>query len=467
MPSNHRYSAASKRCSTSPASKGSHKRPVAERVTWLPTTMLVANPRNSRKHPREQIHRLAQTIKSLGVFVPILIDEHCMIIAGHGRWEAAQYLGMTEVPTLMVSGLSAAQKRAFVIADNRLAEMAKWDRETLRLEFKELIVLDFDVELSGFSTGQIDLMLDDGQTISAEDELGALPTPSETVSRPGDLWRLDPHRLLCGDATLSASYVNLLDGQKANMIFTDAPYNVKIGGNVSGLGRVKHREFAMASGEMSPTQFTRFLTTVFGHLADHSLRGSIHYHFMDWRHGYEVLSAGREIYSELKNICVWNKNNAGMGSLYRSKHEFIFVYQNGAGRYTNNVNLGAFGRYRSNVWDYPGMTSMRKGRIDELAMHPTVKPVALVADAIRDCSKRNELVLDPFCGSGTTVIAAHRTGRIAAAMEIDPAYVDVAITRWQTATGQMATLNSTGESFDKVRAIRSRAVALTARPAKG
>ena len=455
MSATHRGSAAGKRRSANATSTKPSKRPVDERVISLPISAVIANPRNSRRHPREKIHRLAQIIKTLGVFVPILIDDERMILAGHGRLEAARYLEMNEVPTLTVSGLTDAEKRAFMIADNRLAEMAKWDRKTLRLEFKEFVVLDFDVELSGFSTGQVDLMLDEGLSKSMDDEQGALPAPAKTVSRPGDLWQLGPHRLFCGDATMSASYEHLLEGRKANLIFTDPPYNVRVGGHVSGLGKVRHREFAMASGEMSAGRFIRFLATIFGHLANYSVCGSIHYIFMDWRHLREVLSAGLEIYSALKNVCVWNKDNAGMGSLYRSKHELILVYQNGAGRFTNNVRLGATGRYRSNVWDYPGMSSMRKGRMDDLAMHPTVKPVALVADAIRDCSKRNELVLDPFSGSGTTIMAAHRTGRIAAAMEIDPAYVDVAIERWQAATGHAAILAGTNTTFADIRVARA------------
>ena len=430
------------------------KRPVDERVVWLSVDTLVVNPRNARRHPREQIHKLAKAINKVGVFVPILIDNDRTILAGHGRLEAARYLEMTEVPTLTVSGLTDAEKRAFVIADNRMAEMARWDRETLRLEFQELVLLDFDVELTGFDTGQVDIILDDPKSVSSDDRFGPLPDTADVVSRPGDLWQLGPHRLFCGDATKAGTYETLLQGRKADLIFTDPPYNVRIGGHVSGLGKARHREFAMASGEMSPARFVRFLETIFGHLVDFSVRGSIHYVCMDWRHLREILSAGHEIYSDLKNICVWNKDNAGMGSLYRSKHELVLVYQNGAGKFTNNVNLGATGRYRTNVWDYPGMTSMGKGRQDALAMHPTVKPVALVADAIRDCSKRNDLVLDPFSGSGTTIEAAHRTGRIAAAVEIDPTYVDVAIERWQKATGEVAVLSSTGQTFTNVRAAR-------------
>lgn len=428
-----------------------------QRVRWLPVGVLKKNPRNSRRHPRKQIHRLAEAMKIYGFTAPILIDESRTILAGHGRLEAAvEKLGMTEVPTLVLTGLSPAQKRAFVIADNRLAELAAWDHETLRIELQDLIVLDFDVELTAFDTGEVDILLDGIPTneLTAADFQSEPPSADNTVSRLGDLWLLGSHRLLCADATVDASYTTLLAGRKAQMVFTDPPYNVPVIGHVSGLGKARHREFSMASGEMSSDQFTRFLVLICSLLSEHSTIASIHYVCMDWRHLYEILSAGREVYSDLKNICVWNKSNAGMGSLYRSKHELVLVFQNGKGKFTNNVNLGASGRYRANVWDYPGMTSMHNGRAEALAMHPTVKPMALVADAIRDCSKRNDLVLDPFSGSGTTILAAHRTGRVAAAMEIDPAYVDVAIERWQKVTGETAVLSRTGQTFDAVRAAR-------------
>jgi DNA modification methylase len=342
---------------------------------------------------------------------------------------------MTEVPTLTVSGLTSSQIRAFAIAENRLSDLAGWDYDLLRLEFRQLIDLEIDIEQTAFSTGEVDILLDNADdTQCPEDDV--LPSISEgpVVSREGDLWRLGPHRLLCGDATSGSAFKLLLGKHVASAVFADPPYNVPIDGHVSGLGRVKHREFAMARGEMSSAQFADFLTTVFRHLASHSHRGSIHYICMDWRHLREVLAAGYGVYSDFKNLCVWNKDNAGMGSFYRSKHELVLVFQSGSGRFQNNVALGATGRYPTNVWDYPGMNSIREGRMEELAMHPTVKPLALVADAIRDCCKRQDLVLDPFAGSGTTILAAHRTGRVCAAMEIDPAYVDVAIRRWEAIT---------------------------------
>ena len=239
------------------------------------------------------------------------------------------------------------------------------------------------------------------------------------------------------------------------MVFIDPPYNVPIDGNVCGSGSIKHREFAMAAGEMSETEFTDFLTTILGHLACHSISGSIHFICMDWRHILELLSAGRKVYAELKNLCVWNKDNGGMGSLYRSKHELVFVFKNGSERHINNVELGRHGRCRTNVWDYVGVNSLHEGRLDELAMHPTVKPVALVADAVLDCSKRDGIVLDCFGGSGTTLIAAEKTGRRGYLMELDPSYVDVTIKRFEKLTGKDAIHAENGSSFAEMRRERT------------
>ena len=271
------------------------------------------------------------------------------------------------------------------------------------------------------------------------------------MSRVGDLWLLGDHRLLCGDATKLASYGSLLGGERAQLVFVDPPYNVRIDGHVCGSGSIKHREFEMAAGEMSEAQFTGFLTTVLERLAQHSADGSIHYVCMDWRHIFELLAAGRAAYSELKNLCVWNKDNGGMGSLYRSKHELVLVFKHGSGAHINNVELGRHGRNRTNVWDYAGVNSFGAGRLDDLAMHPTVKPVALVADAIMDCSHRGGIVLDCFGGSGTTLIAAEQTGRHGRLIELDPAYVDVAIRRFAKLTGEKVTQAASGLTFAEIR----------------
>lgn len=410
------------------------------------------HPNNPRMHSKKQIRQIARSIKQFGFCNPVLVDDAKQIIAGHGRVQAAELLGLDAVPTCRLSHLSEADKRAYLLADNRLAEQAGWDRELLAIELQGLIELDVDIELTGFEMAEIDLILEEAREVSGkpsgpEDqtpELSSGPTTSQT----GDLWLLGSHRLLCWDARDKTAYDQLLAGAKAEFVFTDPPYNVPIDGHVSGLGRVRHREFVMGCGEMSEVEFTAFLEVVFCHLAENTVDGSIHEICMDWRHTSEMLAAGRAVYSELKNLCIWNKSNAGMGSFYRSKHELVFVWKSGTAAHINNFELGQHGRHRSNVWDYAGVNTMRAGRLEELAMHPTVKPVALVADAIKDCSRRGGLLLDPFCGSGTILIAAERTGRKARALEIDPNYVDVAVRRWQAYTGKSAVLAGSGETFE-------------------
>lgn len=408
---------------------------------------------NARTHSRKQIRQIAKSIKRFGFCNPVLIDDNKQIVAGHGRVEAAKTIGMENVPTVRLSHLSDADKRAYILADNKLAEKAGWDREILAIELQSLIDLTFDIELTGFETAEIDLLLDEAREAalspSGPEDSVPLYAAGAAVSRLGDVWLLGQHRLLCGDARERAAYDALLEGAKAQFVFTDPPYNVPIDGHVCGLGRIRHDNFAMGCGEMSEAEFSTFLTTVFERLAANSIDGSIHQICMDWRHVAEMLAAGRKVYSELKNLCVWNKTNAGMGTFYRSKHELVFVWKNGSAPHINTFELGQHGRSRSNVWDFAGVNVPKPGRLHELAMHPTVKPVGLVADAIKDCSHRNGLVLDPFAGSGTVLIAAERTGRNARALEIDPAYVDVAVRRWQIYTGKRAVLAATGEAFEE------------------
>jgi DNA modification methylase len=428
---------------------------LAGRIEHTPIIRLTPYKNNARTHSKKQVRQIANSIKRFGFVNPVLVDDAGQIIAGHGRVEAAKLIGLATVPVIRLSHLSETEKRAYILADNRLAEKAGWDRETLAIELQGLIDLNFDVEITGFATPEIDIVLDDaaeasGAPPSPEDDVPDLPAAGTAISRAGDLWALGLHRLLCGNALVASAYDTLMARERAEMVFTDPPYNVRIDGHVSGLGRVRHREFAMAGGEMTEDEFTAFLRAVFGCLAANSVDGSIHFVCMDWRHMWEALRAGREIYPELKNLAVWNKTNGGMGSFYRSKHELIFVWKSGKTAHVNNFELGQHGRHRTNVWDYAGVNTVRPGRMEELAMHPTVKPVAMVADAIKDCSHRKAIILDPFLGSGTTVIAAERTGRRAYGMEIDAAYVDVAIRRWQTYTGKPATLLSTGQAFEEV-----------------
>ena len=381
------------------------------RVESRALTALTPNPRNARTHSHRQIRQIADSIEAFGFNTPVLIDENGTIIAGHGRVAAAKLLGLTAVPTLLLSHMSEAEKRAYVIADNRLAEKAGWDMEILAIEFDTLFEMapDLDLTITGFEIAEIDLAIQARKTGAAADALEVIPLPdvgAPTVSRLGDLWMLGPHRVLCADATASESYNVLLAGERAQMVFTDPPYNVPIDGHVTGLGKVRHAEFAMASGEMSDDAFAAFLADVLGFVRDHSQDGAIAFVCMDWRHIATLLGAGRCTDLELKNLCVWAKTNAGMGTFYRSQHELVAVFKIGRGPHINSFALGQYGRRRTNVWTYPGVNVFGTERDAALAMHPTVKPVALVADAIQDCSKRNGLILDRFLGSGSTVIAA-------------------------------------------------------------
>jgi DNA modification methylase len=365
---------------------------------------------------------------------------------------AARQLGWTKVPTLALSKLDEAERRAYVLADNKLALNAGWDQEILAIELQALVDLEFDVELTGFSLAEIDLVIDEVRESqpeaqeAPEDRVPALATTA--VSRHGDLWELGRHRLICGDARDREAYRCILGQERVDLVFTDPPYNVPIDGHVCGLGKVRHREFAMASGEMSEVAFTDFLAASLKPAAESCRDGAIAFVCMDWRHMGELLAAGRQVFEEMKNLIVWNKTNGGMGSFYRSKHELIFVFKVGRGEHVNSFGLGDSGRYRTNVWDYPGISSRGANRDAELAMHPTVKPVALVADALRDCSKRGDIVLDQFGGSGTTLIAAEKVGRRGRLIEYDPLYCDTIIRRWQMVTGKRAKLVSSGEYFD-------------------
>lgn len=411
---------------------------------------------NARVHSPKQIAEIASSIKAFGFNNPVLIDKAGTIIAGHGRVEAAKKLGMDAVPCLRLEHLSEVQKRAYILADNKLAEKAGWDREILRIELQHLTTLDldFDVTITGFEMAEIDVLL--GEAEVKADAADVVPPLADgpAVTRLGDLWQIGAHRLICGDATDLETSARLLDGERAQMVFTDPPYNVKIDGHVSGLGAVKHREFAFASGEMTGAEFTAFLERVFANLVLRAVDGAIHFVCMDWRHLGEVLAAGGSTFSELKNICVWNKTNGGMGSLYRSQHEMVLVFKSGTAPHINNVELGRHGRYRTNVWTYAGANTFSATRDADLAMHPTVKPVALVADAILDCSRRRGIVLDAFAGSGTTLVAAERTGRRGYGIELDPAYCDTIVKRVSSIAGVEARLLATGQTFAEVAAER-------------
>jgi DNA modification methylase len=428
------------------------------KVVFRQIADLKLDPRNPRAHSPRQVRQIARSIESFGFNVPVLIDSGGKVLAGHGRIMACKELGWIKVPTISLEHLSEAQARAFMIADNRLTENSVWDDRLLAEQLKELSILDleFSLEATGFEMGEIDLRIE-GLTSAPEldqaDDLESVPV-GPPVSRPGDLWMLGEHRVLCASALDRAAYATLMEGEKADLIFTDPPYNVRIEGNVSGLGAARHREFAMASGEMSQAEFTSFLVRALSLLAGHSAEGSLHYICMDWRHMEELLTAGRTAYSDLKNLCVWVKDKGGMGSLYRSQHELVFVFKHGRKPHRNNVMLGMHGRNRSNVWNYPSASSFSRSG-DEgnlLNLHPTVKPAAMVADAIMDATCRRDIVLDCFLGSGTTLIAAERTGRRCFGLELDPLYVDTIVRRWQAFTKDDARHAVSGRSFAEIEA---------------
>ena len=418
---------------------------------------LKVNRRNARSHSDRQIQQIVASMREFGWLVPIVIDEEDTVLAGHGRLRAAPLLNIETVPTIQVKHLTPERKRAFMLADNRLAELAEWDKELLTIELNELsgLEIDFDFEVTGFETKDLDRL--EGAAVAKPAKAEVVPELDRDhppVSSPGDLWKLDSHLLLCGNALEEASYARLMGEERAQMVFADPPYNVKIDGHVCGLGSVHHQPFEMAAGEMSASEFVRFLATAMGLMARYSVDGAIHDICMDWRHMGEVLAAAEGIYGEQKNLCVWNKTNAGMGAFYRSKHELVFVFKVGTASHINNFGLGGGGRYRTNVWDYAGVNTFKPGRMDELRMHPTCKPLPMVIDALKDCSTRKGIVLDPFVGSGTTLLAAEKAGRIGRCIELDPYYVDAAIGRWQTLTGKLAVHIESGLSFNELAAQR-------------
>src|SRR5246127_1650089 len=426
------------------------------KVVYRPVEQLKPDPANPRLHSKKQIRQIAKSIETFGFNVPILVDADLNVICGHGRLLAARELGITEVPTLCLDHLSPAQARAFMIADNKLTEIATWDDRLLAEQLRDLSLsgLDFSLEVTGFMTAEIDLRINSLEDKPSQDADPADILPESPagplVSKIGDAWLLGRNRLLCGSALDTLAFTALMGQEHAAMVFTDPPYNVEVDGHASGLGAIHHRPFPMASGEMDKAEFTAFLAEACRNLAAFSAAGSLHYICMDWRHLGELLTAGATAYGELKNLCVWVKNNPGMGSLYRSQHELVLVFKQRGAAHRNNVQLGQFGRNRSNVWHYPGANSFARGGPEAtlLQLPPTVKPVALVADAILDCSARGDIVLDAFLGSGTTLIAAERTGRRCHGMELDPAYVDTSVRRWQKLTGGCARPAASGRNFD-------------------
>ena len=428
-------------------------------IRYQPIAVLKPSPHNPRTHSKAQLKQIADSIRTFGFVNPVLVDEQNVVIAGHGRLRAAKDLPVAQVPTIVLSGLTEAQKSALRIADNKIALNAGWDLDLLQIEIQSIITVDsdFELELTGFSTGELDVILNESGE-EPEDEI--IPaTATASVSRLGDIWLLQDHRVGCGDSCDPEFLRAVVGDHRVDAAFLDVPYNVKVDGHAGGKGKVKHREFAMASGEMSEAEFTQFLTRSLKACADVSRDGAVHFVCMDHHHVGELSEAGRAAYGRRLNICVWHKSNAGMGSLYRSQHELVFVYKVGTASHFNAVQLGKNGRNRTNIWRYDSVNTFRGSRRHDLALHPTVKPTKLVADAIMDVTRRGEIVLDAFLGSGTTLIACERTGRICRGVEIDPLYTDVALQRWSDLTGIEPILEATGETWSATRIQRKQEAA--------
>lgn len=419
-------------------------------VQYVPTDKLTLPKRQLKKHDDKKIALLGASILENGLLRPILVDEKLRIVSGSAVWMAATHIGMAEVPVVQVAHLSEEQLRIYAIADNQMANTSPWNLEILGDEFRDLGIVSLGLpeglklELSGFATSQIDDMII-GKAEPEFSEAEELQVGS-SVCRAGEIYELGPHRIICGDALQAQTYVSLMQGNRAQMVISDPPYNVQINGHVAGKG--KFAEFAQASGEMTSPEFTQFLTTAFSHTADVSVNGSIHYHFMDWRHMREILDAGCSVYDEHKNLIIWDKGRASLGTFYRSQHELVFVFKKGKAPHINNFSLGDTGRFRTNLQGYPPPSNFARKSDPGQGGHPTIKSVAMFADFMRDCSKRGGIILDCFAGAGTTLLAAELTGRQSRLIEIDPGYCDLAIRLWQEKTGNQAVLAATGESFD-------------------
>ena len=426
-------------------------------VVYTPLDTLTEYPNNPRQHDTKQLIKIQNSIEKFGFINPILVDEHNEIIAGHARLAAARLAHLPQVPVIRLEHLSTAQKKAYRIADNKLAELGTWSVENLQLEFQELekLDLDFSLGITGFDMGDIDLILE-GKEAKADPKANNIPfiPDNEVVTREGDIWILGEHRIICGNSLQKETLSPLMEDKKADMVFTDPPYNVKINGHVCGAGNVQHKEFKFASGEMTSEEFTQFLKMSFELLCMFSKDGSLHYICMDWRHIKEIMTAA-EVYDQFKNLCVWRKDNAGMGSFYRSQHELIFMFKHGKEPHINNVELGIHGRYRTNVWNYAGVNTPSAENAEKRAMHPTVKPVELIKDAILDASNRGGVVLDTFLGSGSTLIAAEKAGRICYGVELEPKYVDTAIRRYESLGEKRSAVHmGSGKTYQELLAAR-------------
>ena len=398
-----------------------------------------------RKFSKQEISITTKVVDRFGIPSPIIVDNKNEIVLGANLYLAAQNLNAKTVPTVQSKDLSEKEIKMYSVAMNKILTMGEIDLESIKIDIKDWIFdenFTITPEELGLGTIEVDSILFELSGFSASDAEEQNETKAEEavlsdipkIVKPGDLIQLGQHRLFCGDSMKAESYTKLLGEEKADIIITDPPYNVKIQGHVTK--KKNHPEFAQASGEMKPEDFINFLNTVTKNLKNFSKSGSIHYLFMDWKHLFELQIATKDVYEKLLNICVWDKGKGGMGSFYRSQHEFCLVYQNGTGSHKNNIQLGKNGRNRSNIWQYPGMNSGTSQAKTLSNLHPTVKPVSMLVDILLDASDFGDIVLDTFGGSGSTLIAAQECGRKARLIEISPDYCDVIIHRWEKMTGK-------------------------------
>lgn len=422
----------------------------AQRIEYWPIGQVRTHPRNPRRHSPRKLAALRRAIATFRIFFPLAVDRSGNLLAGHARLTCAMELGLHEVPVVVVSHLTEIEKRLFALADNRIPELSTWDTDALKIEIEELSIPDLalDLSITGFDTADTDRIIKSNCAGAADADDAVPEFRAVSTSLLGDLWLLGRHKVLCGSALDADTYRSLLGDERVQMVITDPPYNVSIAGHARN-AETAHREFVTASGEMTETEFTAFLGSFLQRVKTITEDGAIIYVFMDHAHALELQAAAYPLYGKQKNLCVWVKDGAGMGSFYRSQHELIFVFKNGDAPHINNFNLGEKGRYRTNVWSYPGANTGHDRR-EALDIHPTVKPCAMFVDAMLDCSHRNGIVLDCFGGSGVTVMAAERTGRIARVVELDPLYVDLIVRRWQVATGDRAVHADSGKTFDQL-----------------
>lgn len=405
---------------------------------------ITLRPKSLRKHSKKQLQKLKNAINKVGYVNPILLDEKYNILAGELRLFAAKELEFTQIPAIILENLTPEEIEAIRILDNRIAEDGEWNFENLKDEIEKLMKFDITFEDLGFDTVDYDeifLIKNSGENkvhnTDKEDE-SWLDANIPTKVKIGDLWRLGDHFIFCGDSLNDKSFEILMQGELAQIVVTDPPYNCKIKGHVCGLGKTQHEEFAMASGEMTDSEFVEFILKFMQNLVKFSCDGSLSYIFMDWVGVNLLLTQGKKYYSELKNIAVWNKKVGGMGAMYRSQHEMVPIFKSGKAKHQNHIQLGKNGRYRTNVWDYSGVRATNPTSLELLKLHPTIKPVAMLHDILLDSSSKNDIVLDCFGGSGSTLLAAERCKRRARLIEINPRYVDVSIYRWEKETGKTA-----------------------------